>query len=118
MHYISHRIAVMYMGRIVEYGDSDEVFQHPVHPYTRALLDAAPIADYAARGRERLILRGEVGRDGWTAGCAFSRRCPYASAACVGAVCRMTRISQEHFACCVLLMHLLQEKEETACAGM
>ena len=118
VHYISHRIAVMYMGRLVEYGDSDEVFRHPVHPYTRALLDAAPIADYAARGRKRLILRGEVGHEGWTAGCAFARRCPYAGAACAGAACRMTRISQEHFSCCIPQMHMPQEKEETACAGM
>lgn len=118
VHYISHRIAVMYMGRMVEYGDSDEVFQHPVHPYTRALLDAAPSADYSARGRKRLILRGEVGRDGWTKGCAFCRRCPYASAACAGVTSRMTCVSQEHFSCCVPQLPMPQKKEETACAGM
>ena len=60
VHYISHRIAVMYMGRVVETGPSDEVFDHPAHPYTRALLDAAPSADYALRDRPRVMLKGEL----------------------------------------------------------
>ena len=83
VHYISHRIAVMYCGRFVECGESEELFSHPWHPYTRALLDAAPSADYAARDRERIVLRGEVESADWSAGCAFRGRCPYATEACV-----------------------------------
>ena len=82
VHYISHRIAVMYRGRFVECGESEELFQHPRHPYTRALLDAAPSADYAARGRERIVLRGEVESADWSEGCAFRGRCPYATETC------------------------------------
>ena len=81
VHYVSHRIAVMYMGRIVEQGDADAVFAAPQHPYTRALLDAAPIADYARRDRERITLRGEARLPGGT-GCIFRDRCPYAAAEC------------------------------------
>ena len=55
MHYLSSRIAVMYRGRIVELGGSDALFDHPAHPYTQALLDAAPVADYALRGRNRVL---------------------------------------------------------------
>lgn len=87
VHYISDRIAVMYRGRIVETGNSEEVFRHPVHPYTRALLDAAPVADYAARTRERIVLPGEIGHSAWEEGCAFRSRCPYASASCEHAGC-------------------------------
>lgn len=85
VHYISHRIAVMYRGRIVEMGDSEELFRHPVHPYTRALLDAAPQADYGARDRDRIVLRGEIGHTDWTEGCAFRSRCPNATAQCMHA---------------------------------
>lgn len=61
VRYISHRIGVMYMGRLVESGDAEELFAHPAHPYTRALLDAVPVADYALRNRPRITLAGEVG---------------------------------------------------------
>ena len=83
VHYISRRIAVMYMGRIVETGESDDLFTRPAHPYTKALLDAAPIADYALRDRPRISLRGEAGGtpDG---GCPFRDRCPQAAASCAG----------------------------------
>ena len=84
VRYMSDRIAVMYRGRIVETGGSEELFRHPAHPYTRALLDAAPQADYAERNRERIVLRGEVGADDWRSGCAFRSRCPYAKPDCTG----------------------------------
>lgn len=81
VHYVSHRIAVMYMGRILEEGPSDALFAHPLHPYTRALIDAAPIADYHSRDRERVTLRGEARLSGGT-GCIFRDRCPWATERC------------------------------------
>ena len=81
VRYVSHRIAVMYMGRIVETGDAETLFAHPAHPYTRALLDAAPIADYDLRDRERVSLKGEA-HGSLTEGCPFRDRCPYAQAEC------------------------------------
>ena len=82
VRYISHRIGVMYMGRLVESGDAEELFAHPAHPYTRALLDAVPIADYALRNRPRITLAGEVGETQAGQGCPFAPRCPMATAAC------------------------------------
>ena len=81
VHYLSHRIAVMYMGSVVEYGGSDDLFDLPAHPYTRALLDAAPVADYSLRGRERTLLRGEL-ETVPKAGCALQDRCPYVTESC------------------------------------
>jgi oligopeptide/dipeptide ABC transporter ATP-binding protein len=82
VHYISHRIAVMYMGSVVEIGQSDELFMNPLHPYTKALLDAAPIADVSLRGRQRIALRGEAGGRAPSEGCPFADRCPQAREAC------------------------------------
>jgi len=92
VHYISHRIAVMYMGKIVETGEADEVFEHPAHPYTQALLDAAPIADYDLRGRERTLLRGEAGGAVPPDGCPFRERCPRARAECASVSCALTAV--------------------------
>jgi peptide/nickel transport system ATP-binding protein len=74
--HISHRIAVMYLGQIVEYSPADELFGHPVHPYTEALLSAIPVPD-PDRPRQRIILQGEV-RNTFDAGqaCCFASRCP------------------------------------------
>lgn len=83
VNYVSDRIAVMYLGRIVEYGDAKEIFNHPVHPYTRALLEAVPIPDPREKGRERRLLQGEIGSSSSPPqGCGFHPRCPYASARC------------------------------------
>ena len=80
VHYVSHRIAVMYMGSVVEYGESDELFDHPAHPYTKALLDASPVADDTLRDRERTMLRGEIGEA--ETGCVLRDRCPWAAEGC------------------------------------
>lgn len=83
VNYVSDRIAVMYLGKIVEYGDAKEIFQNPVHPYTRALLDAVPIPDPQEKGRERSLLQGEVGSStNPPPGCRFHPRCPYAMQQC------------------------------------
>ena len=102
VHYISHRIAVMYMGKIVETGEADEVFEHPAHPYTQALLDAAPIADFDLRDRARIELRGEAGGAVPAGGCPFRERCPRANAACAQAECRLAPVggSEEHQSAC------------------
>ena len=102
VHYISHRIAVMYMGKIVETGEADEVFEHPAHPYTQALLDAAPIADYDLRNRARIELRGEAGGAVPESGCPFRERCPRAKAACAEAECGLTPVNgnEEHQSAC------------------
>ena len=92
VHYISHRIAVMYMGKIVETGEADEVFNHPAHPYTQALLDAAPIADYDLRDRERIALRGEAGGSVPAEGCPFRARCPRARAECASVSCALAAV--------------------------
>ena len=100
VRYISHRMAVMYMGRVVEAGDADTIFDHPAHPYTRALLDAAPVADYALRGRPRMTLSGEVGQEAPRRGCAFRGRCPFATDDCACADVTLRALSNEHWSAC------------------
>ncbi len=85
--HIADRVAVMYLGRIVEIGPTADVFGRPQHPYTQALLAAAPVADPAARNRPRTVIAGEVGDPANPPpGCAFHPRCPRASE-----ICRTTR---------------------------
>lgn len=83
VNYVSDRIAVMYLGKIVEYGEAQEVFNHPVHPYTKALLEAVPIPDPQEKVKERRLLQGEVGSSmNPPEGCRFHPRCPYATEQC------------------------------------
>ncbi|MCU0877578.1 MAG: ATP-binding cassette domain-containing protein [Pirellulaceae bacterium] len=84
VRHISHRIGVMYLGRIVETAPADEIHRRPLHPYTQALLSAAPIPDpIAERKRQRIILRGEVpSPDRAYPGCPFADRCPLVEAHC------------------------------------
>jgi oligopeptide/dipeptide ABC transporter ATP-binding protein len=84
VRHISDRIAVMYLGRIVEEGDAEEVYLRPRHPYTEALLSAIPIPDvHRPPGIGRIVLAGEVANplDPPT-GCTFHPRCPYAMEIC------------------------------------
>ncbi len=84
VRHISNRIAVMYLGQIVEEGDADEVYERPTHPYTAALLSSIPVPDPARQQqRERIILRGEVGEpSSGEQGCRFRTRCPFAMEVC------------------------------------
>ncbi len=83
VNYVSDRIAVMYLGKIVEMGDAKEIFHHPAHPYTKALLNAVPVPDPEEKRRERRLLEGEIGDSTHPpAGCRFHPRCPYAVETC------------------------------------
>jgi len=84
VRHISDRVAVMYLGRIVELGSCDDVFERPLHPYTRALIDAIPIVDPEhARRRPRTTLQGDMPDPAAPpSGCNFRIRCPFASSLC------------------------------------
>ncbi len=82
VRHISDAVAVMYLGRIVEYGPRDGVFRQPKHPYTRALLASTPVLSASAR-RERAVLKGELPSPlNPPSGCAFHKRCPHAIDRC------------------------------------
>jgi peptide/nickel transport system ATP-binding protein/oligopeptide transport system ATP-binding protein len=82
VEYLSERVAVMYLGRIVEIGDRTSIYAAPAHPYTRALLESVPIAD-PRRRRERVPVQGETpSAVNPPSGCAFHPRCPFAVDAC------------------------------------
>ena len=84
VRHLSDRIAVMYLGKVIEEGSADDVYRRPTHPYTAALLSAIPVPDpNRQRARERIVLRGEVGSlsDDDT-GCRFRSRCPFAMDIC------------------------------------
>ncbi len=83
VEHISHRIAVMYLGRIVEMTDKTSLFDMPLHPYTEALLSAVPIPKAGAQRRKRVILSGDVPSPiNPPSGCHFHLRCPYAMSRC------------------------------------
>ena len=84
VRHISDRVAVMYLGQMVEFADWDSLYSNPLHPYTRSLLEAVPVPDpFTEKTRERQIVQGEVPSPMQRpAGCAFSTRCPYATDRC------------------------------------
>ena len=80
VNYVSDRIAVMYLGKIVEIGEAKEIFRHPVHPYTQALIEAVPVPDPEEKERRKEFLAGEIGDSANPPmGCRFHPRCPYAT---------------------------------------
>jgi len=82
VRHIADRVLVMYLGRVAEYGTAEEVFQHPLHPYTRALMSATPVANPRA-AKERIVLKGEMPSPfAPPSGCVFHPRCPLAFDLC------------------------------------
>ena len=102
VQHMSSRIAVMYLGKIVEVGPADEIIYHPVHPYTQSLISAIPLPDpQAARERHRIILQGDVPSPlHMPAGCPFRSRCRYATAECAQACPSLDTISEGHQVAC------------------
>jgi oligopeptide/dipeptide ABC transporter ATP-binding protein len=103
VEHISHRVAVMYLGRIVEMTDRKSLFEMPLHPYTEALLSAVPIPKASARGRKRVILTGDVPSPiNPPPGCHFHARCPYAMPRCRTDVPALREVTPGHVAACHL----------------
>ncbi|QLH16570.1 ATP-binding cassette domain-containing protein (plasmid) [Paracoccus pantotrophus] len=100
--HISDRIAVMYLGRIVELDSKEQLFARPRHPYTEALLSAVPLPDpEAARTRKRIVLQGDIPSPVNTPpGCSFHTRCPYARDKCRQAVPTMQMLESGHAVSC------------------
>ena len=102
VEHISHRIAVMYLGRIVEYATTKEIFTNGQHPYTEALLSAVPVPDPAIKRKKR-ILQGDVPSPvNPPSGCHFHTRCPYAVARCKVEVPLLREIAPGHHVSCHL----------------
>ncbi|MBE3593498.1 MAG: dipeptide ABC transporter ATP-binding protein [Candidatus Carbobacillus altaicus] len=100
VEYISDDVAVMYLGTIVEHAGRDELFDHPLHPYTQALLSAAPIPDPTLK-RERIILKGDIPSPANPPrGCRFHTRCPYAEARCREEVPQLRDMGGGHLVAC------------------
>ncbi|MEQ1722876.1 MAG: dipeptide ABC transporter ATP-binding protein [Pseudobdellovibrio sp.] len=101
VEHVSHRVAVMYLGKIVEMADADELYRNPQHPYTKALLSAIPVPDPKPRA-ERTILTGDVPSPmNPPSGCHFNPRCPIASDFCKEQVPVLKETSSQHFVSCL-----------------
>jgi oligopeptide/dipeptide ABC transporter ATP-binding protein len=103
VEHISHRVAVMYLGRIVEITDKTSLFEMPLHPYSEALLSAVPVPKARAKRRERMILSGDVPSPiNPPPGCHFHTRCPYAMARCRHEAPALREVTPAHWAACHL----------------
>lgn len=100
--HISHRIMVMYLGECIEQAETDELYEDPLHPYTKALLDAIPIPELGAR-KQQNIIKGEVKSPIDPApGCRFAPRCPYAKKECLEGKIKEIQVTPTHKVACVL----------------
>ncbi len=103
--YISHRVAVMYLGHLVELAPSEELYKTPLHPYTQALLSSIPIPDPSIENRrKRIMLKGEVPNPlSPPSGCPFRTRCPYANQMCKEKMPDWQEFKPQHFVACHLI---------------
>ena len=105
VRHISNRIGVMYLGSMMELGESYELNRNPLHPYTKTLLSAVPIPDpIKSRARERIVLEGDIPSPvNPPSGCRFHTRCPYAMERCKHEIPIFKEVETNHFAACHLL---------------
>lgn len=102
VRHISNRIAVMYLGRMVELADADEIYKRPLHPYSKSLMSAVPIPDpKIARENQRIVLSGDIPSPlNAPSGCPFRTRCPHATDACAESMPEFKEVSKGHFVAC------------------
>jgi len=101
LEHICDRVAIMYLGKVVEIGTTDEIFVNPQHPYTKALLSAIPVV--GKKNTDRIILAGDIPSPiDPPAGCRFHTRCPYATERCKQEQPQLHDIGKEHKVACHL----------------
>ena len=102
VRHISDRIAVMYLGKMVELADANEIYNHPLHPYSRSLLSAVPVPDpKIARANKRIVLHGDIPSPlNAPSGCPFRTRCQYATEQCAASMPEFKEVSKGHFVAC------------------
>lgn len=100
VRHISDRVGVMYLGKLVELSETDNIFDHPAHPYTAALLSTVPEADPRLK-KERIVLKGEVPSPANPpSGCRFRTRCPLATSRCETEIPELTEVRPNHYVSC------------------
>ena len=102
VRHISDRIAVMYLGKMVELADADEIYDHPLHPYSKSLLSAVPVPDpNIARANKRIVLEGDIPSPlNAPSGCPFRTRCAYACDKCAESMPEFREVKPGHFVAC------------------